>query len=130
MKIREIITENDAGDSGGEPSGSHRRLTKDQHSSIPNLSRYPNTGAHYYAMYRFGVHMAKSPENQTTPINGPSSNEMTTLAYTDADKEIIDKTKRAFGFKTKTITSKGSTETNEVNKTSPVAKIKKNKYGV
>jgi hypothetical protein len=51
--------------------------------------------------------------------------------YTDADEEIVNKAAKNQGIQGKTIVAKGnSSELSSVNKTSPVAQIKRNKYGI
>ena len=119
MKIFEIVTE------------AKGKIRKGVANALSNVSSYPylDNNAHPYMAYRFGVALAKSP-NDVTEKEGPIGSEFTTIGYTDADQEIIDHTRKEFGFKKRTHSTKGSVELDVVNKTSPVAKPKKNKYGV
>jgi hypothetical protein len=114
--------------------GSANKKSKSIHnnhkSSIKGMTTYPEIPSHYYDFYRFGVYMAGSPDEQDMDKASPYANQLLTLAYTDADAEIIDKSKKAMGFKGKTLSSNHSKETTDINKLSPMAKIKKNKYGV
>ena len=133
MKIWELLNEDDGGAaSGGEHKSKKRdKFPKASRDSIPGMTRYKDTAAHYYDMYRMGVHMAGSPDDHHDMADtGPTSNEFVTLAYTDEDQKIIKNSARAMGFKGVGVSSKGSKETDNTNKVSPVAKPKKNKYGV
>jgi hypothetical protein len=119
MKIFEIVSE------------SKSKLRKGSKLALSNVTSYPylDNNSHPYMAYRFGVALAKSP-NDVNFTEGPIGSEFTTIGYSDADQEIIDHTRREFGFKKRTHSTKGSLETEQVNKASPVAKPKKNKYGV
>jgi hypothetical protein len=50
--------------------------------------------------------------------------------YTEADAKIRRGAEKTMGVKSNSSTGKGSIEANDVNKTSPVAKLKRNKYGI
>ena len=119
MKINEIIVE----DKG--------KLRKGTRNALSNIQSYPylDNNSHPYMAYRFGIALARSPED-VTHTEGPIGSEFTTIGYSDADQEIIDHTRKEFGFKRRKHSGKGSVELDKVNKTSPVAKPKKNKYGV
>jgi hypothetical protein len=56
--------------------------------------------------------------------------DFTILDYTDAETEIRKGAEKVIGVKSSRSTGKGSEELPTVNATSPVAKPKKNKYGV
>lgn len=125
MRWYEIITENDAGSaSSGSNTGKKKPFDKQQQAVIPGATRYPDTPAHYYNMYRFGVHMAGAPDNQNYDPAGPTANEMVTLAYSKSDLDIIKKSAKAMGFKGASMTSHGSQEPTDTYTTSPVAKWK------
>jgi hypothetical protein len=121
MKINEIVTE----------AKGKKELRKATTNSLPNIQSYPylDNANHPYIAYRFGVALAKSP-NEVDYLEGPIGTEFTTIGYSDADQEIIDHTRKEFGLPTRKHSSKGSVETDHVNKASPVAKSKRNKYGV
>jgi hypothetical protein len=129
MRWYEIITEDGDSASGtGGVKGRRKKLSKNQVSSIPGLTSYPDTPAHYYAMYRFGMHMAGSPEdNHDMSPNGPAGNEMATMAYSKVDQEIIDNSRKAMGFKRTRVTTGGSKENNDTGSKSPVAQWNKTK---
>lgn len=125
MRAREFITEGEGsadGSSYGGNSGKNRPFDKNQKSVISGATRYPNTPSHYYNMYRFGVHMAGSPddEHQCSPY-GPSGNQMVTLAYSKADSDIIKKSAKAMGFTGNEMSSYGSREPEDTYKSSPVS---------
>ena len=130
MRLRELINED--GDNGGNPGGKGKpdKLHPTHKSAIKGLTTYPELPGWYYNMYRFGVHMAGSPDDQDMAEKSPMANQLATLAYTDAEQAIINKSKKAMGIKGKKMTSDRSEEAEHTNTTSPVAKRKKNQYGV
>jgi hypothetical protein len=132
MRLRELINED--GDSGSNPGGKSKGKSAKLHphhkSAIKGLTTYPELPGWYYNMYRFGVHMAGSPDDQPMAQKSPMANQLATLAYTDAEETIINKSKKEMGLKGKTMTSKHSEEAEGTNTSSPVAKRKKNQYGV
>lgn len=117
MKINEIVTE--------------AKLRKGARRAIPGLESYPHldNNSNPYLAYRFGLELAGSPDRNVDEQGGWGS-EFATIAYSDADREIIDHAKKKFGIPTKKQSNKKSSELDKVNKTSPVAQRKKNKYGV
>jgi len=118
MKINEIILE--------------AKLRKGSVYALPDADSYPelNLYATPYKSYRFGVALAGSPSQEADP-EGANAGDLMTIAYSDADREKIDATKKDFGItKTRLHTGKGSEELPTVNKISPTAKPKRNKYGV
>ena len=89
---------------------------------------YPSMpSADPYQVYRFG--MAMADHTMTHPV-GPTDRNAVIVAYTDGDEEIIKQAERQTGHKGKLVADKKSHEPENVNSTSPVAKSKKNKYGV
>lgn len=122
MKINEIIFEE------AKERGELRKATRD---SLSNVQSYPylDNNAHPYVAYRFGVALAPSPRD-VTQKQGPIGSEFTTIGYSDADQEIIDHARKEFGLPVRKHSGKGSVEMDTINKSSPVAKPKKNKYGV
>jgi hypothetical protein len=123
MRILELITESDgsSASTGGDTKkkGSFR---KDHKNAISGGTRYPNTAAHYYNMYRYGVHMAGNPENEHNfDPAGPTANEMVTVAYTDEERDMHNQSAKAMGFKGKKLSSHGSKEADDTYTTSPVA---------
>jgi hypothetical protein len=117
MKIYEIITEDAAkklSKTSREAASYAKQLHVDQ----------------YYGMYRFGIAMAGEPEH-SAPKEGPAKDMPTVWMYTDAEIKKVDGAAKNQGIKSTTIVAKGpSSEIDIVNTTSPVAKPKRNKYGV
>lgn len=80
-----------------------------------------------YDLYRFGITMAGSPDSSHEKT---SIGEVPTIfAYSDGDQHIIDSAEKKHGIRGKKMTD-SSHEPDHVNKNSPVAKIKRNQYGV
>jgi hypothetical protein len=122
MRLRDFIREEAQDGAGpGSNKGSTSSLHPNHEKAIPNMQSYPDLPSHYYDMYRFGVHMAGSPSDENMPKNGPAANFMSTLAYSSADKEIIQKTAKALGYKQKKLSPEKSNEEDNVGKMSPVS---------
>ena len=121
MKINEIVTE-------AKEKGKIRKATQ---NSVSNLHSYPylDNNVHPYVAYRFGLALAKSPRDVSAK-QGPIGSQFTTIGYSDADQEIIDHARKEFGLPVHKLSTKGSFELDSVNKSSPTATPKKNKYGV
>jgi hypothetical protein len=129
MRLRELLENSDASGTGGKTKGK-TTVDKSHKDAIPGLKRHKDTGSHYYDMYRMGVHMAGSPGNQDADAALSTGNEFATIAYTDADEEIIKKSAKAMGWKGRPMTSKGSKESSDIHKQSVIPAKKTNKYGV
>ena len=82
-----------------------------------------------YHSYRFGLALAGSPDH-TIDKDGPIGQQLVTIGYSEADDEIIKAAEKAIGAKSHSITTPNSKEIDDTNNVSPIAKIKKNKYGV
>lgn len=109
MKINEIITE------------SKERLRQGAERGIPDLETYDylDNNNHPYMAYRFGIALAVSPDTHMDR-EGPIGSKFTTIGYTDADREIIEKAKQIIGVKgTKHSSGKTSQEMDFVNTQSP-----------
>jgi hypothetical protein len=82
----------------------------------------------YYDMYRFGVAIAGG---ETAPNGGPAGHSPTVWMRNPEEAEIIRVAEKVTGMKgTKIIPQGNSEEMPTVGKISPVAKSKRNKYGV
>ena len=79
-----------------------------------------------YQVYRFGVAMA----NHEEPPYGHSSQHGVISAYTPEEEEIIHAAERATGHKGQLLADRGSHEPKTTETQSPVAKPKRNRYGV
>ena len=134
MKIKEIIREdldpsNDVNDDGLETKTPPHHHTQPMRNATTFPGQNMSTGS-AYMNYRFGVALAGAPDFPADaepwiggdPLLAPYSKEE--IKTMDAAAKMVgDNTKRTWS-------SSRSQETNDTNKTSLVAKIKKNKYGV
>jgi hypothetical protein len=109
-------------------------LRKSASQAIPNLttSKDLDNNNHPYLAYRFGIALAPSPDTGGVHDGGPIGSDFAMIDYTDADAEIRNAAAKKMGIKFNKGTGRGSKELSGsiVNKVSPVATTKKNKYGV
>ena len=106
----------------------------EQHSKFPEEHLGPMTGmtrydgldsSNPYKMWRFLVAAAGSPDNEhELSLDGPTGQNMVSLAYTDADQQILDDTAKRMGQTGTQISDMASSEPNFINTTSPVASFK------
>jgi hypothetical protein len=76
----------------------------------------------YYHKYRLGVHMAGSPDDRHSyPTNGEFVDHMVMAGYSDADRDIIANSIKAFGYTPKKHASGGSKESKDTHTVSPVS---------
>ena len=134
MRAKEFLSEDSGedgyGGNGEQTRGGSGKLHHHHKSAIKGWNTLPELPGWYYNMYRFGVHMAGSPEDQKMDAESPSANQMSLYAFTDAEQKIIDKSKKDLGYKGKKLSNNRSEEPEGTNKKSPVATQKKNKYGI
>ena len=94
--------------------------------SGPYAKRYDDLDT-FYDMYRLGVALA----NDKAPSYGVTSNSPTVWVRNDEEAEMLSNAERTMGIKGTVVVPKGpSEEFTDTNDTSPVAKIKRNKYGI
>lgn len=109
-------------------------LRKSAKQSLPNLSIAPklDNNNHPYLAYRFGVALAPSPDTEGVYDEGPIGSAFSMLDYTEGDEQIRKAASKKMGIKFVRGTGRGSEELDSsiINKTSPVAKPKPNRYGV
>ena len=107
------------------------KLRKSTVQSISNLEKYDtlDNNNQPYLAYRFGLALAGAPDTKT-PKTGPLGSSFITIDYSEADTAIRRAAEKQFGIKADSSTGSGSKELKNVNRTSPVAKPKRNKYGV
>jgi hypothetical protein len=122
MKINEIITE----------SGMHP-ISKDQKGAIKNATTFPDqnmsTGSAYKG-WRFGIALAGAPEYPTKADNWIGGDPLL-APYTKEEMDIINYASQQVGDGSKqTWSNSRSQEMDNVQKVSPTAKPKKNKYGI
>jgi hypothetical protein len=90
-----------------------------------------------YMQYRYGIAVAAAraiADGHLTDDDFEQESEyaenLTQVAYSKEEEEIVDLASKLMGVTPIKITSSKSTETSDVNKSSPVSKPKRNKYGV
>jgi hypothetical protein len=127
MKVLEIITE--AG------KGGMKKIDKTHKAAMKNATTLPGlnmaTGS-MYMNYRMGIALAGAP---TFPTKIEADNwiggDPLISSYTEEEFEMVKAAARQVGAGTiQNWSGKRSLETADVNKTSTVAKPKRNKYGV
>ena len=121
MRWQEIITEDDSGSAGGGNTGKKGKLHKHQKSVMPGVRRYPDTASHYYDMYRYGLHLATSPDSDNVEPAGPTANEMVTVAYSNVEKDMHDHAAKKMGFKSTAVSSHKSFEPTDTHSVSPIS---------
>jgi len=124
MKINEILNE------GGTGS-----LTTAVARAMPTTWNLPGLkGQDPYYQYRMGLAMANARSEHPMDSASAFGENMTIVAYTDADDETVKLALKQMGPKyaqgAKSIASKKSQEALDVMPKSPVAKRKPNKWGV
>jgi hypothetical protein len=113
---------------------SRKPLRKSVKSSLPNLtsSSFLDNNAHPYLAYRFGLALAAAPDIHDFDDKSPMGSDLTMIDYSEGDAEIRKIASKRMGIKFDRGTGKGSKELPDsiINKQSPVATPKKNRYGV
>jgi hypothetical protein len=117
MRAKEFITE------------AHSTFPEEHSGPMTGMKRYDKLdNSNPYQMWRFLVAAAGQPLDQENghpmPLKSPTGQKMTTLAYSQADADILDATSRAMGEPGTEISSQESTEPSFTNKTSPVLAFK------
>lgn len=80
-----------------------------------------------YEAYRFGVAMSN---HEIDFAEGPTAQGAVIVAYTAEEEDIIKGGESQTGHKGVVVADRGSREPKSTNSISPVAKIKKNRFGV
>ncbi len=124
MKINEILTE------GGTGS-----LTTAVARAMPTTWNLPGLkGQDPYYQYRMGLAMANARSEHPMHAASAFGENMTIVAYTDADNETVKSALKQMGPEyakgAKSIATEKSEEAPDVNEKSPVAPKRKNKYGI
>jgi len=105
-----------------------REMTPKYSDPLPKASTYPDMpSSSPYDTYRFGMGMADHTKYHE---NGPAKNKAVTVAYSRGEDEIIAATEKKLGQKSELLANDESKEQPGTNTTAPVAKKKKNRYGV
>jgi hypothetical protein len=118
MKIREIINEK-----------AEKHLGKNIKQSGIHAKQYQDMDQ-YYGMYRLGIAMAGAPDKSINKA-GPAKDNPTVWLYSKGEEDILKQAEKNQGVKGKSIIKSGpSEELKTTNTVSPVAKIKRNQYGI
>ena len=80
-----------------------------------------------YQAYRFGVAMA---DHTMANAYGPTKQHAVIVAYTPQEEGIIQGAERQTGHQGRVVADRGSDEPKSTDSQSPVAKPKRNRYGV
>jgi len=98
---------------------------------MTGMKKYPGIdNSNPYHMWRFLVAAAGMPKSDevdpTLPLSkdGPVGQKLSSLAYTQADADILDATARHLGEKGVEVSSQASTEPVDTNKLSPIKGFK------
>jgi len=124
MKINEILNE------GGTGS-----LTTAVAKAMPTTWEFPNLpNQDPYLQYRMGLALANARSDKPFHKQSAFGENMTIVAYTDADNETVKLAMKLIGKDltagAHSIATRKSEEATDVNKNSPAAKPKRNKYGI
>lgn len=95
------------------------KINPEHNSVIPNAKILPRVDQGY-GLYRFGLHMATSPEPPNVPSQGVSGTTPFFIPYSDADENIIKHACKAGGFGSiKNLTQGKSAEPADTHSVSP-----------
>ena len=134
MKVRDIISENTSG-AGFKTKGKMKPIDATQKAAMRNASTLPGLNMAHgsaYTGWRFGLALAGAPTYPTEMeadswIGGDPLLE----PYTDIEFDMVKAAAKQVGAgNIQNWSGNRSKEVADVNKTSPIAKPKKNKYGV
>ena len=113
MRAKEFITE--------------RSFSKRKSEAMVTTFQFPTMpSSDGYQAYRFGLAMA----NHEIAPTSPTAQHAVISAYTPEEEEIIRAGERATGHKKQIVADRGSNEPKSTDSQSPVAKPKRNRYGV
>jgi len=114
MRAREFIIE--------------REMSSRKSSTMPLSLHYPDMpSSDPYLAYRFAMAMADHTINHA---EGPAEQHAVIVAYTPEEEAIIRGGEAQTGHKGRTLTDRGSREPETTYIVSPVARPKRNRYGV
>jgi len=116
MKAKEFIKE------------SSKTFSPRKSDTMPTAFEYPDmVSANPYDIYRFGIAMA---DHTSPPAEGIINNHGLIVAYAPEEEAVIRAAEKVTGHRGKLVSNRGSSEPKSTNVTSPVAKPKRNRYGV
>lgn len=131
MKVYEILSEARKVKDYGHPAA----MDPDVEHTIPGTFIVPelrNTDP--YLQYRMGVALAVAQATKSREVKFDQetiwAENLVMTAYDEREQETIKTAAKLMGVEVEQVSSTKSQEIDGVNKTSPVAKPKRNKYGV
>lgn len=95
------------------------KISSYQEKAISGAKTFPQIDQGY-GLYRFGLAMASSPEDNGSNGVHELNNRPVTLCYSKQEEDIINKALKKLGLSSQQITSNGSQEPGDTNKTSPM----------
>jgi hypothetical protein len=130
MRAKEFIIEYSA-----KAHGQASKVSASKDAALPGVfvqKQLRNTDP--YMQYRYGLAVAASRAVKNHDINFEQESawaeNLVQVMYTPEDEETIQLASKLMGVKPTRITDNASRETNAVGTSSPVANVKRNKYGV
>ena len=107
MRAKDFITEIKKG-----------KIADYQEKAISGAKTFPQIDQGY-GLYRFGLAMASSPDDIGNGVH-ELNNRPVTLCYSKQEEDIINKALKKLGLSSQQMTSSGSQEPGDTNKTSPM----------
>ena len=135
MKITEIINEDFDSVETDDPQGGMKPIEDDAKASMTNAQTFPSmnqsTGSAYLG-YRMGIALAGAPDYPTKmAADNWIGGDPLLAPYTDVEQDMVNAAAKAVGGgASQKWSGNRSKEIPTTYKQSPVAKPKKNKYGV
>jgi hypothetical protein len=134
MRLRELISET-TNASGINAKGKTKPMDKSMKSAAKNMTTLPDqnmSSGSAYLNYRMGLALAGAPTYPTEmAADSWLGGDPLLSTYTEEEFEMVKAAaKQVGGGKIQNWSGKRSQETADVNKTSAVAKPKRNQYGV
>jgi hypothetical protein len=131
MRAKEFLPE-------GGPAKTHGKFTSlsnDVDAALPGVwvqRQLRNTDP--YMQYRYGVAVAAARAENAGSVEfnqeSPWAENLTIVGFTPEDEEVVKMADKLMGVKGTRIANSKSEESASTEKHSPVAKIKRNKYGI
>ena len=105
-----------------------RGFSHNKSTTMSTTYEFPTMpGNNVYQAYRFGLAMANHKMKHKL---GPVDQNAVIVAYTPEEEEIIAAAERVTGHKKNLVADRGSNEPNDTYSVSPVAKPRRNRWGV
>lgn len=130
MRIKEVILEYKA-----KSSGTSKPVASDTDAALPGVfvqRQLRNTDP--YMQYRYGLAIAAARADAAGHVDfeqeSPWAENLALVMWANEDEDVIKMADKLMGVKATRITDNKSREGTGRNITSPVAKVKKNRYGV